>query len=244
MTLEVRLLTYVQLFSDSGGKQMYDSRYGFGDGLSRVMDDVHSMNEYDPEHHTDDISEISFHISSNNSYFLQGVKCSLLKLQQQHGHISFEQTISDGSARSALLISEMMREKKSRTLMVVIASTALLNILSLSVEQRYRDRVFFIATNECSTALLTQITDSPNTTWAKRDKFIPKGTLAALSNREKRICYYLFRGYTPKMIGTILGINIKTVSSYRVSVMRKIGCTNKIGLYKTLRTYYGTSVEG
>ncbi|WP_411753388.1 helix-turn-helix transcriptional regulator [Serratia sp. (in: enterobacteria)] len=223
---------------------MYDSRYGFGNKFSRVMDDGRGVNGYDFDYHADDISEISFHLSSNNSYFLQGVKCSLLKLQQQYGNIALEHTTSDGSARSALLISEMMREKKSRTLMVVIASTALLNILSLSMEQRYRDRVVFISTNECCTSLLTQIVDSPNTTWARRDKFIPKGTLAALSNREKRVCYYLFRGYTPKMIGAILGINIKTVSSHRVSVMKKIGCTNKIGLYKTLRVYYGTSVEG
>ncbi|HEJ9058063.1 helix-turn-helix transcriptional regulator [Serratia fonticola] len=223
---------------------MYDSRYGFGDKFGSVMDDGYGVGEYNFDYHSEDISEISFHISSNNSYFLQGIRCSLLKLQQQHSHVAFEHSISDGSARSALLISEMIREKKSRTLMVVIASTALLNILSLSIEQRYRDRVVFIATNECSNALLKQIADSPNTTWAKRDKFIPKGTLAALSNREKRICYYLFRGYTPKMIGAILGINIKTVSSHRVSVMRKIGCTNKIGLYKTLRVYYGTSVEG
>jgi DNA-binding CsgD family transcriptional regulator len=223
---------------------MYNSRYGFGDKFNRVRDDGRCANEYDVDCHSDDISEISFHISSNNSYFLQGIRCSLLKLQQQHSHIAFEQTISDGSARSALLISEMIREKKSRALMVVIASTALLNILSLSIEQRYRERVVFIATNECCTALLTQIADSPNTTWARREKFIPEGTLAALSNREKRICYYLFRGYTPKMIGAILGINIKTVSSHRVSVMKKIGCTNKIGLYKTLRVYYGTSVEG
>ena len=222
---------------------MHNSRYGFGDKFSHVKDNESCVSGYDFDYHREDISDISFHISSNNNFFLQGIRYSLLKLQQQ-SHITFEHTISDGSARSGLLISEMIREKESRTLMVVIASAALLNILSLSVEHRYRDRVVFIATNECCSALLAQIADSPNTTWAKRDKFIPKGTLAALSNREKRICYYLFRGYTPKMIGAILGINIKTVSSHRVSVMRKIGCTNKIGLYKTLRVYYGTSVEG
>lgn len=230
---------------------MHNSRYGFGDKLSNARGDGYSVNEYDFDYRGDDvsdldgdISEISFHISSSNSYFLQGISGNLLKLQQQHSHVAFDYTISDGSARSALLISDMMREKESRTLLVVIAGTALLNILSLSVDQRDRERVVFIATNECNATLLTQIADSPSKIWAKRDKFNPKGILAALNNKEKHICYYLFRGYTPKMIGAILGVNIKTVSSYRVSVMLKTGCSNKIDLYNALRVYYGTSVEG
>ncbi|TQI78932.1 regulatory LuxR family protein [Serratia fonticola] len=226
---------------------MQNSAYGFGDELDSIMDSEYYMNGTNGaflDYHDNDIREVSFHISSNNGYFVQGISSSLYKLSQQQGHINFEYTLSDGSARSALLITEMIREKKHRSLMVVIASTALLNILSLSIEHRYRDRVIFIATNDCRIELLTQIADSPNTTWAKREKYFPKGTLSALSNRERRICYYLFRGYTPKMIGTILGINVKTVSSHRVSVMKKIGCANKIGLFKTLQVYYGASVEG
>ncbi|HFV9295596.1 TPA: LuxR C-terminal-related transcriptional regulator [Serratia fonticola] len=205
---------------------------------------VNGVNELSRNCHSNDIREISFHIASNNGYFLQGINCNLHKLKRQHDHINFGFTFSNDSACSALLLTEMIRKKKRRTLMVVIANTALLNILSLSIEHHYRDRVIFIATNECRAELLTLIAESPQSTWAERDKYFPKEILSALSNRERHVCYYLLRGYTPKMIGMILGVNVKTVSSHRVSIMRKIGCTNKIGLYKTLRVYYGTSVEG
>ncbi len=188
--------------------------------------------------------EISFHIASNNSYFVEGISCSLQALSNQYDNIKFGHTLSDGSASSALILSEMIREKKQRTLMVVIASTALLNILSLSIEHRYRERVIFISMDQCRPELLTQIANSPGATWTKRDKYSPKGTLSSLSNKEKRVCYYLFHGYTTKMISMILGINIKTVSRHRVSVMKKIGCDNKISLYKTLQVYYGACVEG
>ncbi|MBC3250180.1 hypothetical protein H8I91_07900 [Serratia fonticola] len=70
-------------------------------------------------------------------------------------------------------------------------------------------------------AVLAQITDSPHSSWVIRKKYFPKEALAELSNREKRICYYHFRGYTTKMIDAISEVNIKTVSSHRVSVMKK-----------------------
>lgn len=223
---------------------MQNSSYGFGGMFNNRMDNDFYVNGTRFGYHENDIEQISFHIASDNSYFVEGIIFSLHKLKQQHSHIDFEHTISNGSARSALMLTEVIREKQHDTLMVVIASAAMLNMLSLSIDHRYMDRVIFVATSECNAAVLAQITDAPHSTWAIRDKYFPKGTLAGLSNREKRICYYLFRGYTPKMIGTILGINVKTVSSHRVSVMKKIGCTNKISFYKTLKVYYGASVEG
>lgn len=192
----------------------------------------------------DDVGAILFHIASDNSYFVEGIKFSLDKIKQQHRDIDFGHSFSNGTARSTLQITQMIREKAHHTLMVIIASSALLNMLSLSIDPAHREKVIFVATSECNAAMLAQIVDSPYTSCAVRDRYFPQGILAPLSNREKRICYYLFCGYTPKMIGTILGINIKTVSSYRVSVMKKIGCTNKVDFYKILRVYYGASVEG
>ncbi|WP_025123462.1 MULTISPECIES: helix-turn-helix transcriptional regulator [unclassified Serratia (in: enterobacteria)] len=223
---------------------MQNSSYGFGGMFNNRMDNDFYVNGTRFGYHDNDIEQISFHIASDNSYFVEGIIFSLYKLKQQHSHIDFEHTISNGSARSALMLTEVIREKKSNTLMVIIASAAMLNMLSLSIDHRYMDKIVFVATSECNAVVLAQITDASHSSWVIRDKYFPKGTLASLSNREKRICYYLFRGYTPKMIGTILGINVKTVSSHRVSVMKKIGCNNKIEFFKTLKTYYGASVEG
>lgn len=196
------------------------------------------------DYHGDDIEQISFHIASDNSYFIKGIIFSLHKLKQQHSHVNFEHTVLNGSARSALMLTEIIRERKHGSLMVIIASVALLNMLSLSSDHRYMDKVVFIATSECNTAVLVQIADSPNDILVFRDKYFPKGPLAELSDREKCICYYLFRGHTPKIIGAILGINTKTVSSHRLSGMKKIGCTNKSDFYNILSVYYGASVDG
>lgn len=223
---------------------MQNSSYGFGDMFDNRIDNGFYVNEARFSYRGDDIDAISFHIASDNRYFVQGIAFSLDTLKQQHKHIDFGYTFSNGTARSTFLITKMIREKHHEALIVIIASAALLNMLSLSLDPAYMDKVIFVATSECNAAVLAQIADSPHTSWAVRDKYFPQGMLAALSNREKRICYYLFCGYTPKMIGTILGINIKTVSSYRVSVMKKIGCSNKIDLYKTLQLYYGAGVEG
>lgn len=222
---------------------MDNGLYGFYDMFYNAIDNGFYVDGVSFECHENNFEEISFHIASDNSYFVKGVSFSLHKLKQQHKHISFEHTLSDGSARSVLLITKMIREKKRHILMVIIASAALLNILSLSIEQRYMDKVVFVAVSECNTDVLAQITDVPDNVWAIRDKYFPKGMLTALSNREKRVCYYIFCGYTPKMIGVILGINTKTVSSHRVSVMKKIGCANKVDFYNVLRAYYGGDVE-
>lgn len=222
---------------------MQNSSYGFGDVVNYRADNGLYLNGAGLGHHDNDIEQISFHIASDNIYFVEGIISSLHKLKQQHSHIDFEHTVSSDSIHSAFMITEMVRERKGGTLMVVIASTALLNMLSLSIDHRYMDKVVFVATSECNAVVLAQIIESPYSFWRIREKYFPKGILAELSNREKRICYYLFRGYTPEMIGMILGVNIKTVSSHRVSVMKKIGCTNKIDFYKTLKDYYGAGVE-
>lgn len=200
------------------------------------------MSEQGPGYH--DVNDVSFHVASNNRFFIQGISCGLLKLKRQHEDIRLDYTLSDGSARSILRIADVLREKHHATLIVVIASAALLNMLSLSIGHLYRKRVIFIVASECRAALLTQIACSPDSAWVKNEYPFPKGTQTTLTNREKRVCYYLFRGFTTKMISAILGIHIKTVSGYRTSVMRKIGCANKIGLYKTLSLYYGANVEG
>lgn len=200
------------------------------------------MSEKGPGYHG--VNNVSFHVASNNRFFIQGISCGLLKLKRQHGDIRLDYTLSDGSAHSILLIADIIREKHHATLIVVIASAALLNMLSLSIGHLYRQRVIFIVASKCRAALLTQIACSPDNAWVKHEQDFPKGTRAVLTNREKRVCYYLFRGFTPKMISAILGINIKTVSGHRSSVMRKIGCANKIGLYKALRFYYGARAEG
>ncbi|MEX2987970.1 helix-turn-helix transcriptional regulator [Serratia fonticola] len=223
---------------------MKNSSYGFGNRFDNRMDNGFYVNGKRFGYHDNGIEGISFHIASDNTYFVDGIIFSLHQLKQQHSHIDLEHTVSSDSVHSALMITEMIRERKGGTLLVVIASVALLNVLSLSIDHHYMYNVVFVATSECNAAVLAQITESPHNSWGIREKYFPKGTLAVLSNREKRICYYLFHGYTPKMIGAILGINIKTVSSHRVSMMKKIGCTNKIDFYKTLKTYYGAGVEG
>lgn len=223
---------------------MQNSLYGFSDRVNYRVDNGFYLNGAHLRCQDNDIKQILFHIASDNSYFVEGIISSLQNLKQQHSHIEFAHTVSSDCVRSALMITEMIRARKSGALMVVIASAALLNMLLLSIDHHYMDKVVFVATSECNAAVLAQITESPHSSWGVHEKYFPKGALAALSNREKRICYYLFRGYTPKMIGAILGINIKTVSSHRVSVMKKIGCSNKIDFYKTLKIYYGAGVEG
>lgn len=190
------------------------------------------------------IDKISFHIASNNSYFIQGVATILNQLQEKNSDISLDYTVSDGSAQSALLVSEVIKEKDSRTLMVVISGPILLDMLSLSTLRISRDKLIFITLDECNERNLSEISLNHERTLSRYKTNTRTGTMSSLSNREKRICYYIFHGYTPKMIGSILGINIKTVSGYRVSSMKKIGCNNKITLYKTLNMYYGAYAEG
>lgn len=190
------------------------------------------------------IDKISFHIASNNSYFIQGVVIILNQLQGKNKNIILEHSVSDGSAKSALLVSEVIKEKGSRTLMVVISGPILLDMLVLSTFRVSRDQLIFITLDECNPKKLSEISLHHERTLSKYKINLRNGTMSSLTNREKRICYYLFHGYTPKMIGSILGINIKTVSGYRISSMKKIGCNNKINLYKTLNMYYGAYAEG
>jgi DNA-binding CsgD family transcriptional regulator len=190
------------------------------------------------------IEKISFHIASNNSYFRQGVATILNQLQEENKDITLDYSLSDGSAQSALLVSEVIKEKDNATLMVVISGPILLDILSLSTLRISRDKLIFITLDECNEKILSEIYMNHERTLSKYRASTRTGTMSSLNNREKRICYYIFHGYTPKMIGLILGINIKTVSGYRISSMRKIGCSNKINLYKTLNMYYGAYAEG
>lgn len=61
---------------------------------------------------------------------------------------------------------------------------------------------------------------------------------STLTPREKIVCSYIQQKYSPKSICIILNISEKTVSTHIVSIMRKLGCSNKIFLYKWLVIYF------
>ncbi len=53
-----------------------------------------------------------------------------------------------------------------------------------------------------------------------------------LSRREFEVLYQMTSGKTNKEISAILGISVKTVSTHRMRILRKLGCANNIELIR------------
>lgn len=60
--------------------------------------------------------------------------------------------------------------------------------------------------------------------------------LKVLTPEEKKVVLLMNKGLSSVMISTLLNKNIKTVSSYKRSIMRKIGVRSNVQLYRYLST--------
>ncbi|UBM43004.1 LuxR C-terminal-related transcriptional regulator [Hafnia paralvei] len=60
--------------------------------------------------------------------------------------------------------------------------------------------------------------------------------LKVLTPEEKKVVLLMNKGLSSVMIATLLNKNIKTVSSYKRSIMRKIGVRSNVQLYRYLST--------
>lgn len=65
--------------------------------------------------------------------------------------------------------------------------------------------------------------------------------MSGLNTKEKQICKYIYQGYNSRLMGTVLGIDIKKISLYKNRIMQKIGCENKIHFYKAIINYFKSS---
>jgi len=68
--------------------------------------------------------------------------------------------------------------------------------------------------------------------FSPRQTVAPEDPLAALSSREYQVFSLLVEGTRPKEIGARLGLNPKTIDTYRVNLMRKLDIHDVAGLVK------------
>jgi DNA-binding CsgD family transcriptional regulator len=183
-------------------------------------------------------SDVYIYIVSDNIFFVIGFR-SLLERASKSNALNCSCESADYSINSVHHISKEINERSSNSHAVVIADNDMLGAIGLSIVKK--DNVIFMDLASCKHDFIEVILDKKLHGLYTRSLQLINGKqmqIQSLTWKEKRVCYYMAKGYPSKFIGLNLGINAKSVSAYIRSIMRKIGCDNKIEFYKFLMIYY------
>lgn len=182
-----------------------------------------------------------FYIISDNLYFKAGVTrflteyyCSPISSNNHCG--VFIKTYNLNQVSS--LRSDFVLNNDVINFNVVIVDKEFINSVSFIFSHEHLCQAFFVASDEFTQANLKKIIECKNPQTGKNTKMPCFILFGGLNQREKRVCQYLYKGYTPKFIGMMLGVHQKTISNYKTKIMKKTGCLNKADFNKALIDYY------
>ncbi|WP_455426050.1 helix-turn-helix transcriptional regulator [Dryocola sp. LX212] len=183
-------------------------------------------------------NDVYIYIVTDNIFFVNGFR-SLLERTNKSDALNFTCESADYSISSVHYISKEINERGSSSHAVIIADNDMLGAIGLSIVKK--DNVIFMDLASCKHDFIEVIADKKLHGLYTRSLQLINGKqmqIQSLTRKEKRVCYYIAKGYPSKFIGLNLGINVKSVSAYIRNIMRKIGCDNKIEFYKFLMIYY------
>ncbi|UNX72896.1 helix-turn-helix transcriptional regulator [Klebsiella aerogenes] len=188
---------------------------------------------------------INFYIVSDNAYFKFGVLQIINDIYEAYLRMYGvkKRTIISIKSYSSEETLNIYRDfdispASKNCLKVIIADKDYLSVVALVLSSGSFKDTLFIPGNKCTKQCIKDIIERKDNYYHYR-YMLPKFTLlGSVNTREKRICYYLYQGFSMKLIGSLMGIHAKTVSGYRIRVMRKIGCNTKGEFNKTLIKYF------
>lgn len=185
--------------------------------------------------------KIMFYVISDDIYFKIGVaKCLRDIFTSSHSsngvRVDFLKTY--GVNQISSLQSDFILNKEFINTNIIIVDKDIVNLISFIFSYKRLNQAFFVASDDITQINLKKIIESKKVLTVN-NSIIPCFFLfGTLNQREKRICQYLYKGYSPKFIGLLLGIHPKTVSTYKTNIMKKIGCRNKSVFNKALIDFY------
>ncbi len=188
------------------------------------------------------MKSINFFVVSNNQYFILGLKEYVASLYHADvsSHSGWKIKFKSYQSHEALNIYNdlNLKNKTSAKNNVIIADNEMYYVLALFLKKDISPSVIFLTSTECDVEYLKRI----------RLSLLPEGCfynalpsfsrIGGLNHREKRVCFYIYQGLTPTMIGLFMGVHSKSVSNYRKSIKKKIGCQNKGEFNNALIKYY------
>ncbi|MFT2798250.1 helix-turn-helix transcriptional regulator [Serratia sp. N21D137] len=189
------------------------------------------------------IKNINYYIVTDNMYFSLGVVKYIENILNKISPRKLNAGISIQCYLSGKVLSvyeDIHRNAHLRkTSHVIIADKDFIRMLGLGINEEISRSVSFISCEDCNLSYFEKMLKSNNATHSQQVSVQEHSSFWILNQREKRICFYLYNGFTPTFIGSLLGINSKTVSYYRMRIMKKIGCERKGDFNKALINYYG-----
>lgn len=173
-------------------------------------------------------------IATYNTYFKKGLATYIEEAKRtkkmEDRNIDFH--FFDGDVNGTFFINTMIYESAGKK-NVIISDV---NLISFNCFSFSKNNSIIISIDDCGLNFIEGLF------YNNFDKIRFKGLNAInfsnLSAKEKKVCYYIACGYQSRIIGVLLNIHEKSVSSHRVSIMRKLGCLNRIELYKMINKIY------
>lgn len=191
-------------------------------------------------HYSVSIREFKFYVISNDSYFKLGVISYIESLGTPMLNEGTKNSITVNTIDSIDLkkITKIVNAEDASSCNIFIADKNLKDTVSLFLSHEKNCYAIFLSGSEVTKDCLKTITKSKNHQYGFRTPDLPSYTLlSGLNHREKRVCNYIYLGYSPKLIGMILGIHPKTVSGYKTRIMKKIGCKKKSDFNSAIINY-------
>lgn len=169
-------------------------------------------------------------VVSDNAFFKMGMELLVNEIRSVNNshfdNIDFYSLTTKDS-----LLKETLNETPS----AIIVDSNIITAYALYLCHRHKN-IILLSSNELNVTNVKELFYGTND-FNMKVKIPSYALLTTLSSKEKRLCKYLFYGFRPKLIGMLLGISEKTVSSHKRNIMRKIGCSRVMDFNKALVLY-------
>lgn len=183
------------------------------------------------------LRKVCLHVITNDNFFELGAEVNLQHILHSCLPMFEAFEVFDYTSYSSKIILTKIRETSGEfDLHIILTDNELIETISLTLCYHHIPNVVLMDINDLTYETLRLI--KKNGIYINNPVIPHKIIMSGLSNKEKRLCKYIYQGYNTKFIAILFGVNHKTISAYKTKVMSKIGCHNKIAFYKAILNYY------
>lgn len=167
------------------------------------------------------IRKLKFHLVTEDRYFTEGLY-NYLEEKQIEINLNNAKKIDISIELHKNWVSiKKIETKNDKTINIIIAEKSNIDLIGLIIANKENQFIFLISKSKCNQKQLNKIIEKENFitfSFLNLPNFI---LIGSLNKRDKRLCYYFYLGYPLKLIGMLMGVTEKTISNYRILIMKK-----------------------
>lgn len=180
-------------------------------------------------------NKVHLHIITSNKFFELG---AWLKIQHFISSNLFSDDCVHLHQKPIDVISGMYDASNEGELNIILTDDMMIETLALMLCDLNIKNTRLVDIEYISCKILRSLINNDDLIYQDKYFTLHIKVVSGLSNRERKICKFLYYGMNSKLIASIFGVGPKTISAYINNIITKTGCRNKIHLYKAILRYH------